>query len=1210
MDSDTVDVKLEVDDDQTSVANFVSANIISHDSVVTCGQCEKQMLYQEYDSEHRQIHYDLCWIVGVENEIDFTDTSKTQAILKKTLTKSKAKSKFICEWCNAVKLTISGFANHLKKCKQKTVVSVSNEVLNESDVNLGVSSTTHNDDTMVSCGRCGESMMYEEYKNKHRHTHYNLCWLEGEEKLDYLNENKMAVLLRSILPNGTAKKNFICEWCNDLKKSVLGFASHVKKCAIEQQQVLQIPDETDSPQPIDEEEINSKNNSMVICGLCNKSMMFEEYEDIHSATHYNLCWIIGDEKPDFDDENLIQSLLRQKLPKNAARQKKVKFICEWCQNEKKSVVGFASHVKRCQSRPDKLGLPNEIGNGNDVTKKSDPEVPKKSDDSMVTCGRCKKEMTFNEYRTNHCSKHLNLCWIDGEEILDLENYDTVLNKLKQFIPFSVVRKRSVKLCCEDCKTVKRSISGFASHVIYCSKTPDDIQQLLLRCKDCGNKIKPSSLVTHKLKSCKGVNSLENVHNIIIKDNSRSDYKMRRKRRPPNVLSFHPDTKYITEYFDFMCRSCDFVTISVNDIVDHILNVHDIVLNKKKDSLGNYTKNKYEVHRNIYLKPLLNYYNFFTKTFWKDVCHKDFNFDFMILRNDEALKYIPSIQQSCKIFNSNDEQICVDLFKSVYINGMHWLFTGGPNWAMSWCPIPKEVQTQYLAIACHPKPDLEHKEMDVYQYPSLVQLWRFDSLTNIISESVSHTPHMSYGLAHDYGAVWDMAWCPSGAYEPPQKIGLLALSTSCGDCPVFAMPFVDEISEMFYIYKAQHIVARNFECEWVDGGVQCTKVCWQAVSPFKTLICGYSNGVVSVFHINFKSIFLDNDILYPSHTFLASRSSITGLSMNYFNTTILATSATDGNVTLWDLKSTETPVFQKKSYCPSDCTWLQQCYTLVYCSKVVNPGFSKVRTINFSNYDDDIDGYNPELYVLKSVANRSKILGNCDLVKNDEKINSDDTDERKTLNESNISGDESYKSDGSSSYSDQDKSNNAGKSGDLTKTIDEEDFYGPAFFQKSTHWSVSTSDWMNIIATGNSNGVIYEKLFLAETNNIRKGNSTTLQLTVRHLSNDNTESEYSDGYRYNETVQKFGLKSKLFLFNENVPNDQDASKPLLRYPLDNVTKVSWNQNFNSFRWLAIGTQSGFTLISPSRALPDSCIDTFYKTIFTPIGNIHDTTDISM
>lgn len=62
--------------------------------------------------------------------------------------------------------------------------------------------------------------------------------------------------------------------------------------------------------------------------------------------------------------------------------------------------------------------------------------------------------------------------------------------------------------------------------------------------------------------------------------------------------------------------------------------------------------------------------------------------------------------------------------------MLWLFTGGPNWAMSWCPVPEKVQTQYLAISCHPKPDLEHKEMEIYKYPSLVQLWTFNSLTNI------------------------------------------------------------------------------------------------------------------------------------------------------------------------------------------------------------------------------------------------------------------------------------------------------------------------------------------------------------------------------------------------------------------------------------------------------------------------------------------------
>lgn len=33
--------------------------------------------------------------------------------------------------------------------------------------------------------------------------------------------------------------------------------------------------------------------------------------------------------------------------------------------------------------------------------------------------------------------------------------------------------------------------------------------------------------------------------------------------------------------------------------------------------------------------------------------------------------------------------------------------------------------------------------------------------------------------------------------------------------------------------------------------------------------------------------------------------------------------------------------------------------------------------------------------------------------------------------------------------------------------------------------------MNIIATGDENGVIYEKLFLPETNQMRKGNAVSL-----------------------------------------------------------------------------------------------------------------------
>lgn len=49
-------------------------------------------------------------------------------------------------------------------------------------------------------------------------------------------------------------------------------------------------------------------------------------------------------------------------------------------------------------------------------------------------------------------------------------------------------------------------------------------------------------------------------------------------------------------------------------------------------------------------------------------HGDFQIDIKVLSNDEAVKYLPFVQESCKIFNSDDEEVSVDLFKSTHVNG--------------------------------------------------------------------------------------------------------------------------------------------------------------------------------------------------------------------------------------------------------------------------------------------------------------------------------------------------------------------------------------------------------------------------------------------------------------------------------------------------------------------------------------------------------------
>jgi len=95
-----------------------------------------------------------------------------------------------------------------------------------------------------------------------------------------------------------------------------------------------------------------------------------------------------------------------------------------------------------------------------------------------------------------------------------------------------------------------------------------------------------------------------------------------------------------------------------------------------------------------------------------------------------------------------------------------------------------------------------------------------------------------------------------------------------------------------------------------------------------------------------------------------------------------------------------------------------------------------------------------------MSNNSKEVGTNDGVKlnhdADETINENKINKKNKKstahNDSDInSDDESFKYDESSTNSDDENSFDAMKSGDALKNIDDEDFYGPMFLQKSTHW---------------------------------------------------------------------------------------------------------------------------------------------------------------
>lgn len=119
----------------------------------------------------------------------------------------------------------------------------------------------------------------------------------------------------------------------------------------------------------------------------------------------------------------------------------------------------------------------------------------------------------------------------------------------------------------------------------------------------------------------------------------------------------------------------------------------------------------------------------------------------------------------------------------------------------------------------------------------------------------------------------------------------------------------------------------------------------------------------------------------------------------------------------------------------------------------SPLYLRFRTINFLNFDDDIDGYKTELYVLKSDANSSKEINNCTVVGKKEKLNNNAVNEKSNKNKTITEEEENTTLFDSSLSSDNEslESVESNQSNDPLKNVEDDDLYGPSFAQKCTHW---------------------------------------------------------------------------------------------------------------------------------------------------------------
>ncbi|XP_061126120.1 general transcription factor 3C polypeptide 2 isoform X1 [Syngnathus typhle] len=280
--------------------------------------------------------------------------------------------------------------------------------------------------------------------------------------------------------------------------------------------------------------------------------------------------------------------------------------------------------------------------------------------------------------------------------------------------------------------------------------------------------------------------------------------------------------------------------------------------------------------------------------------------------------------------------------------MH-LFTGGPVWAMEWCPTPDcAVASQYLAVACHKDMEEQHYFHKTYSGPALVQLWDVGTLE--YNTRPDSQPSLAYGLALDKGFIWHLKWCPSGGWELPTsqrkapllpRLGLLAVATSMSVVTIYSLPHPDALrasqkhtdsgdaSQSPRIYKPHPVVTLklgSLKAPPPESSGQVLSMDWLPVKPHDLIAIGFYNGLVGLWDLNTKSPYLriqeshDPPSLLPYKCFLAHEHAVRALTFCPASRHFVATAGEDRLLKTWDLRRLYGPVTVHKRSLINEICW--------------------------------------------------------------------------------------------------------------------------------------------------------------------------------------------------------------------------------------------------------------------------------------------------
>ncbi|XP_068928172.1 general transcription factor 3C polypeptide 2 [Petaurus breviceps papuanus] len=326
----------------------------------------------------------------------------------------------------------------------------------------------------------------------------------------------------------------------------------------------------------------------------------------------------------------------------------------------------------------------------------------------------------------------------------------------------------------------------------------------------------------------------------------------------------------------------------------------------------------------------------------------------LLSESEAASYLPQELRS-PLFSVQREGLPEDStlyrinrFSSLAPHPERWdvsFFTGGPLWALEWCPVPEgAVASQYVALFCSPSMNETHSLSRPHEGPGLLQLWDLGTLQQ--ESCPSNKAHLVYGIACDHGCIWDLKFCPSGGWELPStprkapflpRLGLLALACSDGKVLLISLPHPEELLALQPedavkppIYKVQCVA--SLQVGSVQAGEpsecgQCFTLAWMPTRPHQHLAAGFYDGTIAIWNLPTTSLLQrvrlpDGSLkLYPFHCLPAHDQAVRCLQWCKANSNFLVSAGSDRKIKFWDLRRPYEPINCIKRFLSTELAWL-------------------------------------------------------------------------------------------------------------------------------------------------------------------------------------------------------------------------------------------------------------------------------------------------